>query len=58
MDALREMHDFLIANPGEVVVLINQDYVTPQDFVGAVQDAGLADPAYRGRSAAVGRRCG
>jgi hypothetical protein len=47
-DALRDLHDFLIANPGEIVVVINQDYVTPQDFVGAVQDAGLADLAYRG----------
>ena len=38
---LDDMHDFLVANPGEVVVVINQDYVTPEDFVGAVQDAGL-----------------
>jgi hypothetical protein len=47
-DALRDLHDFLIANPGEVVVVINQDYITPQDFVGAIRDAGLADLAYRG----------
>jgi hypothetical protein len=47
-DALRDLHEFLIANPGEVVVVINQDYVTPQDFVGAVQAAGLARLAYRG----------
>jgi hypothetical protein len=47
-EALRDLHDFLIANPGEVVVVINQDYVTPEDFVGAVQDADLADLAYRG----------
>ena len=26
---LRDLHDFLVANPGEVVVIINQDYVTP-----------------------------
>jgi len=45
---LDDLHDFLIANPGEVVVVINQDYITPQDFVGAVQKAGLANLAYRG----------
>ena len=50
-DALRDIHDFLIANPGEVVVVINQDYVTPEDFVGAVQDAGLDKLAYPGRVA-------
>lgn len=47
-EALGELHDFLVANPGEVVVVINQDYVTPEDFVGAVEDAGLAELAYRG----------
>jgi hypothetical protein len=31
-----------------VVVAINQDYVTPKDFVAAVQDAGLGDLVYRG----------
>ena len=34
---LDDIHDFLVANPGEVVVVINQDYVTPEDFVAAVQ---------------------
>jgi len=46
--ALRDLHDFLVANPGEVVVVINQDYVTPSDFVGAVRKAGLERMAYRG----------
>jgi len=45
---LDDLHDFLVANPGEVVVVINQDYVTPEDFVGAVEDAGLDELAYRG----------
>jgi hypothetical protein len=45
---LTDLHDFLVANPGEVVVVINQDYITPKDFVGAVQKAGLADLAYSG----------
>jgi hypothetical protein len=43
---LTDLHDFLAANPGEVVVVINQDYVTPEDFVGAVRDAGLERYAF------------
>jgi hypothetical protein len=38
---LGDLHDFLVANPGEIVVVINQDYVTPEDFVGAMRDAEL-----------------
>jgi hypothetical protein len=45
---LDDIHDFLVANPDEVMVVVNQDYVTPEDFVGAVQDAGLGDMVYRG----------
>jgi hypothetical protein len=47
-DVLTEIHDFLVANPNEVLVAINQDYVTPQDFVGAVEKAGLDKLVYRG----------
>ena len=45
---LDDLHTFLVANPGAVVVVINQDYVTPEDFVGAVEDAGVAEFAYTG----------
>jgi hypothetical protein len=45
---LDELRDFLVAHPNQVLVVINQDYVTPDDFVGAVEDAGLAELAYRG----------
>jgi len=45
---LDDLHAFLVANPGAVVVVINQDYVTPDDFVGAVKDAGVAEFAYTG----------
>jgi hypothetical protein len=45
---LSDLHDFLVANPGEVVVVINQDYITPADFVTAVQKAGLETLVYRG----------
>jgi hypothetical protein len=43
---LEDLRTFLFANPGAVVVVINQDYVTPDDFVGAVRDAGLEQFAY------------
>jgi hypothetical protein len=45
---LDDLHDFLVANPNQVVVVINQDYVKPKDFVDAVDKAGLGDMAYRG----------
>jgi hypothetical protein len=45
-DALDDLHAFLVTHPGEVVVVVNQDYVTPQDFVDAVTRAGLDDHVY------------
>jgi hypothetical protein len=45
---LDDVHDFLIAHPDDVLVIINQDYVTPQDFVAAVKKAKLEDLVYRG----------
>lgn len=45
---LDDLHDFLVAHPDEVVVVINEDYITPEDFVAAVQRAGLDRLAYRG----------
>lgn len=44
---LDDLRDFLIANPNEVVVVVNQDAVTPEDFVAAVKEAGLERLAYR-----------
>ena len=43
---LRDIHQFLATHPSEVVVIVNQDYVTPDDFVGAVDDAGLTPYAF------------
>jgi hypothetical protein len=40
--ALEDLNEFLVTHPAEVVVAINQDGVTPADFVGAVEEAGLA----------------
>jgi hypothetical protein len=45
---LDDLRDFLVAHPNQVLVVINQDYVTPEDFVAAVNDAGLGELAYRG----------
>jgi hypothetical protein len=39
---LDDIHDFLVTHPSDVVVVVNQDYVTPADFVKAVDDADLA----------------
>ena len=43
---LQDIRTFLVANPGAVVVVVNQDYVTPEDFVGAVREADLEELAY------------
>ena len=32
---LDDIHDFLVTHPAEVLVIVNQDYVTPKDFVAA-----------------------
>jgi hypothetical protein len=45
---LDDLRDFLVSHPAAVVVVINQDYVTPEDFVKAVNDAGLGKLVYRG----------
>ena len=50
---LDDLRAFLVANPGAVVVVINQDYVKPEDFVQAVRDADLEELVYKGP---VGRR--
>ncbi len=45
-DGLKDIHDFLVTHPSDVVVVINQDYVTPADFVKAMGDAGLTRYAF------------
>jgi hypothetical protein len=45
-DGLKDIRDFLVTHPAEVVVVVNQDYVTPADFVGAMDDAGLTQYAF------------
>jgi hypothetical protein len=45
---LRTMRDFLTANPREVVILVIEDYVPPEELAAAFEQAGLADLAFRG----------
>lgn len=40
--------DFLKRNPREVLVFVNQDAITPEDFARAVEGSGLARYLYRG----------
>ena len=45
-DGLKDIHDFLATHPAEVVVMVNQDYVKPADFVQAIDDADLTPYAF------------
>jgi hypothetical protein len=47
--ALADLRSFLVSNPGEVVVVVNQDEgVPPADIERAFGEAGLLDLVYRG----------
>jgi hypothetical protein len=46
--ALRSIHEFLVHNPDEVLLLIVEDYVSPSDLAAAFERSGLASLAYRG----------
>jgi hypothetical protein len=47
--ALEDLRSFLVSNPGDVVIVINQDEgVTPADIQRAFDRAGLLDLVYRG----------
>jgi hypothetical protein len=47
---LHEMREFLISNPNEVIIIINQDEgVTPQSIEEAFKESGLIEFVYRNR---------
>ncbi len=48
VDGMREVRDFLLANPGEVVILSIEDATTPEDTVAGIEKAGLGPYIYRG----------
>ncbi len=46
-EVLKDIREFLATHPSDVVVVINQDYVTPEDYVEAVGDAGLTPYVFK-----------
>ena len=48
VDAFRTYRDFLAANPDEVLVIVIEDYVAPEDIEAAVKESGLIDYVYDG----------
>ena len=46
--ALREVREFLVERPDEVLVIVLEDYVLPSAVVGAFERSGLAEKVYRG----------
>jgi hypothetical protein len=45
---LEGVREFLVQNPGEVLVFVIEDYVTPADIDAAFRDSGLERFVYRG----------
>ena len=46
--ALREIRDYLVTHPDEVLILDIEDYVDPKDLAAAFDKAGLTDFVYKG----------
>jgi hypothetical protein len=55
LSVLRDIHDFLVAHPNQVLVVINEDYVSPRNFVSAVDAAGLKTLVFEPPAAGTGR---
>jgi Short repeat of unknown function (DUF308) len=49
--ALRDVRDFLVEQPDEVLVIVIEDYVLPAAIVAAFEESGLAEKIYRGAPA-------
>jgi hypothetical protein len=45
---LEGVRDFLVQNPGEVLVFVIEDYVAPEDVAAAFRESGLERFVYRG----------
>jgi hypothetical protein len=45
---LAGVREFMVANPGEVVILVIEDYIGPEDIAQLLKDAGLVDLIYTG----------
>lgn len=46
--ALREVREFLVEQPDEVLVIVIEDYVLPSAIMAAFEESGLAEKVYRG----------
>ena len=46
--ALREVREFLVERPDEVLIIVIEDYVLPSAIVAAFEESGLAEKVYRG----------
>jgi len=46
--ALRDIRDWLVANPGEVLLLVIEDYVSPEEIASAFKESGLLEFVYTG----------
>jgi hypothetical protein len=49
-DALRDIRDFLVENPGEVILIVIEDYVPPADIASAFAESGLLELVYKGKA--------
>jgi hypothetical protein len=49
---LRAIHDFLVERPGEVLMIVVEDYVSPEDLARVIEESDLAERVYRGPSGA------
>jgi hypothetical protein len=50
IDVLRDIRDFLKKNPNNVLLIDQEDYITPRDFAAQVKKAGLLPYVYRGKT--------
>jgi hypothetical protein len=46
--ALQGIRDWLLANPGEVLLIVIEDYVTPEEIAKAFEESGLMEFVYTG----------
>jgi hypothetical protein len=48
VEMLNGVHEFLVENPGEVVLMVIEDYVEPADLAAAFAESGLIELVYPG----------
>lgn len=48
IEMLHQVHEFLVESPGEVVLMVIEDYVEPADLAAAFEESGLVELVYQG----------